>query len=266
MTMEFTRSFALEPDSIKFRSGDGRTVEAYATVFDTLADVRDADGEYQEVIDPKAFNMAIGLKRRSGGGWDIPVMFNHGMTLFHTPSEIDSVPIGVAEEIKPDKRGLFTRTRYHDTPRANAVLESIRERSITAYSFSGAFRKSDPPVPRGGFRRNSRGELPVVRRMESTLREFGPATFPVYQGAEVVGVRAEQAALLLSQLTPGEIDRLVSMIASSSRTDQLDAGIPDEGTATEEQIREEILDHSVRSPKERLMARYAEFIINTRSA
>jgi HK97 family phage prohead protease len=256
--MEFTRSFALE--DIRVRSGDGRTVEAYATVFDTPADVRDADGEYQEIIDPKAFNMAIGLKRRSAGGWDIPVMFNHGMTLYHTPSEIDSVPIGVAEEIKPDKRGLFTRTRYHDTPRANAVLESIREGSITAYSFSGAFRKSDPPVPRGGFRRNDKGELPVVRRMESTLREFGPATFPVYQGAEVVGVRAEQAALILSQLTPGEIDRLVTMIASNSRTDQLDAGIP-EGTATEEQL----VEHSVRSPKEQLMANYAAFIIRTRS-
>ena len=261
--MEFTRSFALE--DIHVRSGDGRTVEAYATVFDTPADVRDADGEYQEVIDPKAFNMAIGLKRRASGGWDIPVMFNHGMTLYHTPSEIDSVPIGVAEEIKADKRGLFTRTRYHDTPRANAVLESIREGSITAYSFSGAFRKSDPVVPRGGFRRNSKGELPLVRRMESTLREFGPATFPVYQGAEVVGVRAEQAALIFSQLAPGEIDRLATMIASS-RTDQLDAGIPDEGTATEEQLYEEVLDtHSVRSPKEQFVANYAAFIIRTRS-
>jgi hypothetical protein len=101
--------------------------------------------------------------------------------------------------------------------------------------------------------------------MESTLREFGPATFPVYQGAEVVGVRAEQAALILSQLTTGEIDRLVNMIASNSRSDQLDAGIPD-GTATEEQLIDDMIEeHSVRSPKEQLMANYAAFIIRTRS-
>jgi HK97 family phage prohead protease len=266
MTMEFTRSFALEDISVR-SGGDGRTVEAYATVFNTPADVRDADGEYVEVIDPSAFNRAIDHARRAKGGWNIPVMFNHGMTIFHTPSEIDSVPIGVVDEIRADKRGLFTRARYHDTPRANAVLESIREGSITAYSFSGAFRRSDPGVPRGGFRRSSSGDLPTVRRMESTLREFGPATFPVYAGAEVVGVRAEQAAAILSRLAPGEIDRLADMFASSTRFDSLEDGTPDlviddEGPATEDPPE----GHSVRSPKERLMARYAEFIINTRSA
>lgn len=263
--MEFTRSFALEDISVR-SGGDGRTVEAYATVFNTPAEVRDADGEYVEVIDPTAFNRAIGLAQRAKGGWNIPVMFNHGMTIFHTPSEIDSVPIGVAEEIRADKRGLFTRTRYHDSPRANAVLESIREGSITAYSFSGAFKRSDPGVPRSGFRRSSAGDLPTVRRTESTLREFGPATFPVYAGAEVLGVRAEQAALFLSQLAPAEIDRLVTMIASSTRTsDQLEDGTLDDesGPATEDQLEDE---HSVRSPKEQLMARYAAFIIRTRSS
>ena len=48
--MEFTRSFALEDISVR-SGGDGRTVEAYATVFNIPADVRDADGEYIEVID-----------------------------------------------------------------------------------------------------------------------------------------------------------------------------------------------------------------------
>jgi HK97 family phage prohead protease len=244
--------------------GDGRTVEAYATVFNTPAEVRDADGEYIELIDPTAFNRAIDHAKRAKGGWNIPVMFNHGMTLFHTPSEIDSVPIGVVEEIRADGKGLFTRARYHDSPRANAVLESIRERSITAYSFSGAFRKSEPSVPRGGFRRSSSGDLPTVRRMVSTLREFGPATFPVYAGAEVLGVRAEQAAVLLSQLAPGEIDRLATMFTSSTRSsDQLEEGTFDEESepAAEDQLEE----HSVRSPKEQLLARYAEFL-RTRSA
>ncbi len=263
--MEFTRSFALEDISV--RSSDGRTVEAYATVFNTPADVRDQDGEYVEVIDPTAFNRAIDHARRAKGGWNIPVMFNHGMTLFHTPSEVDSVPIGVVDEIRADSKGLFTRARYHDSPRANAVLESIREGSITAYSFSGAFRKSTPSVPRGGFRRSSAGDLPTVRRMESTLREFGPATFPVYAGAEVLGVRAEQAARILSQLAPAEIDRLADMFTSSTRTsfdvDQLEDGTPDDsGPATEDQP----AGHSVRSPKEQLMANYAAFIIRTRSA
>ena len=141
------------------------------------------------------------------------------------------------------------------------MLEAIREGSITAYSFSGAFRRSDPQVPRGGFRSDSAGNLITVRRTESTLREFGPATFPVYAGAEVVGVRAEQAAYLLSRMAPGEADRLATFLASGTPLDQLEAGTFDDSElATEGQPE----GHSVRSPKEQLLARYAEFI-RTRS-
>jgi HK97 family phage prohead protease len=260
--MEYTRSFALEDISVR-SGGDGRTVDAYATVFNTPAPVRDADGEYIEEIDPAAFNRAIDHARRAKGGWNIPVMFNHGMTLFHTPSEVDSVPIGVPEEIRADKRGLFTRTRYHDSPRARAVLESIREGSITAYSFSGAFRRSDPLVPRGGFRADHSGDLPTVRRTESTLREFGPATFPVYAGAEVVGVRAlAMMNAYLDTLPPEEIERLLEKYRSGTPVDPPEIGTPDDsGPATGDPLEE----HSVRSPKEELRARYAEFI-RTRSA
>ena len=78
--MEFTRSFALEDISVR-SGGDGRTVEAYATVFNIPTEIHDHDGDYLEVIDPGAFNRAIGLAKRSQGGWNIPVMFNHGMTI-----------------------------------------------------------------------------------------------------------------------------------------------------------------------------------------
>lgn len=255
--MEYTRSFALEDISVR-SDGGGRTVDAYATVFNTPAPVRDADGEYIEEIDPVAFNRAIEHARRAKGGWSIPVMFNHGMTIFHTPSEIDSVPIGVAEEIRADTRGLFTRTRYHNSPRANEILESIKEGSINAYSFSGAFKRSDPAVPRGGFRPGRNGDLPTVRRTESTLREFGPATFPVYAGAEVVGVRAEQAAMLLSHLAPGELDRLAAIFASGTRLDPPEAGTPESsGSATEDPPKR----HSARTTRQELAARRAQFLI-----
>jgi HK97 family phage prohead protease len=254
--MEYTRSFALEDISVR-SAADGRVVEAYASAFNAPADVRDQDGEYIEIIDPAAFNRAIEHARRAKGGWNIPVMFNHGMTIFHTPSERHSVPIGVPEEIRADKRGLFTRTRYHNTPVADEVLEAIRDGSITAYSFSGVFRRSDPPVPRGGFRPDRSGDLPTVRRTESTLREFGPATFPVNAGAEILGVRAEQVAMLLSHLAPGELDRLATLITSGTHLDPPEAGTPeDSGPAAEDPPE----GHSARSPKQELRARYAEFI------
>jgi HK97 family phage prohead protease len=255
----YTRSFALEDISIR-ADGSGRTVDAYATVFNTPSPVHDQDGEYEEIIDPAAFNRAIEHAKRSRGGWNIPVMFNHGMTIFHTPSERHSVPVGTPEEIRPDQRGLFTRTRYHKTEPADEVLEAIREGSINAYSFSGAFHRSDPMIPRGGFRADSAGKLRVVRRIESTLREFGPAVFPVHAGAQVVGVRAEQAALLLGNLAPGEFERLAEMFRSGTPLgDSPEPGTPPDGgpAADDPPTR----GHSTRSPKQELQARRAQFLI-----
>jgi HK97 family phage prohead protease len=260
--MEYTRSFPLEDITVR-SDGIGRTVDAYAAVFNTPAAIRDADGEYDEVIDPTAFNRAIDHAVRFGGGvQSIPVMFNHGMTIYHTPSELDSMPIGVAEEIKADKRGLFTRTRYHNTPRADAALENIKAGSIRAYSFQGAFKRSDPVVPHGGFRRGRDGTTKTVRRMESTLKEYGPTPFPAYAGAEVVGVRA--LASFLNTLQPVEFEAFLQLYRSGTPLDPPD----DLGTSADaEPAADDPLDneHSTRSPKQELRARYAEFI-RTRSA
>jgi HK97 family phage prohead protease len=204
MPSPYTRTFGLEDISVR-SGGDGRTVEAYASVFNTAAPVRDQDGEYEEIIDPSAFNRAIDHQQRSGR--QFPVLFNHGMTIFHTPDPEGGIPIGVAEEVRADRKGLFTRSKYHNTPRADQVLEAIREGSISAYSFGGSFLRSTPSVPARGFKKQA-GTLPTVRRMEASLREFGPATFPVYANAEIVGVRAEQVASMLGQLSPLEFDRL----------------------------------------------------------
>lgn len=213
----YTRSFALDDISVK-RGGDSRTVEAYAAVFDTPTPVRDQDGEYEEVCDPRMFNRALDHAQRAKGGWGIPVMYNHGMTIYGSPSERHSVPIGVPEEIKVDGRGLYTRTKFHKSALAEEILEAINEGSIRAYSFSGVFHQTEPRVPHGGFRADFTGRLPRVRRMESSLREYGPTPFPVYQGAEVVGVRAEQAALLINRLEAGEFDRLLTMLRSVAGT------------------------------------------------
>jgi HK97 family phage prohead protease len=261
--LPYTRSFALEDISIR-SGGDGRTVEAYAAIFYTPAAIRDQDGEYEEVIDPTAFNRAIGLARKQTGGFNIPVMFNHGMTLFHTPSEAGTMPIGVAEEISADKRGLFTRSRYNTTPLADAALENIRDGSISAYSFAGVFKDSKPTAPRGGYRAGRDGTLQTVRRMVSTLREFGPTPFPAYAGASVVGVRAEQLLPLLTNLAPGEFERLANLFRTGNPFQNLeqpaDCDTPElSGPADQDQPDD---GHSRRSPRQELQARRARFIID----
>lgn len=255
-TSPFTRSFVLDDISVRTEGG-GRTVDAYAAVFDTPAAVHDPDGDYEEVIDRGAFNRTLEHNRRSRGGM-IPVLFNHGMTLFGTPSERYSIPIGVSEEIRPDNKGLFTRSKFHRSAAADEVLEAIRDGSITSYSFRGEFMRSDPIVPRRGFRKDAQGRLPTVRRMESSLMEYGPGTFTVYKDATIVGVRAEQAALLLNSLAPGELDRLTSFLRSDTHADPSDLGTPsDEDPASDDPP----LRHSTRTPKQEAQARRADFII-----
>lgn len=191
---DFTRSFPLE--DIKIRSGgDGRTVEAYAAVFGQEVPISDQDGRYLERIDPAAFNKTIADK-----GNRFSVLYNHGMTIFGTPSDSGSMPIGVPLEVQADSRGLRTLTRYNKTPLGEATLEAISSGSLTAQSFAGTFVRSDKMKPSGGFRANSAGELSLVTRQEINLREYGPTPFPAYSEAAIVGVRslADTDKMLLS--------------------------------------------------------------------
>jgi HK97 family phage prohead protease len=197
---EYIRLYPLEDIHI-LRSadgGDGRTVEAFAAVFDDPAEIQDFEGHYVEVIDRAAFNKVIADASRARGGFpgSVKVLYNHGMTIQGTPSERFSMPIGVPVDIRAEQRGLLTRTRYNETPLAEEILENIRAGSITSQSFTGRIVRSDPQLRRGGRHRpDSAGNLPTVRRTELGLREYGPVLWPAYSGAEILGVRMS---------TPGE--------------------------------------------------------------
>lgn len=170
---------------------DGRTVEAYAAVFDSPAEIRDGEGHYREVIDRTAFNKTLSDARRDGGAWRVGCFYNHGMSIHGTPEGQFSLPLGTPVHIEATSRGLLTRTRYAKTELADQVLELIDSGAITAQSFTGRIVRSDPGRPVGGKYRPGRGTgLPMVRRMELGLREYGPTPFPAYADAAVLGVRA----------------------------------------------------------------------------
>jgi HK97 family phage prohead protease len=191
---EYMRLYPLEDIHI-LRSadgGDGRTVEAFAAVFDDPAEIQDFEGHYVETIDRSAFNKVIADASRARGGFpgSVKVLYNHGMTIQGTPSERFSMPIGVPVDIRAEQRGLMTRTRYNETALAEEILENIRAGSITSQSFTGRIVRSDPQLRRGDrYRPDSTGGLRTVRRTELGLREYGPVLWPAYSGAEILGVR-----------------------------------------------------------------------------
>jgi HK97 family phage prohead protease len=191
------RSYPLEDIRVLSRAqgseyADGRTVEAYAAVFDTRAEIRDHEGHYSEVIDRSAFNKAIADSHPQGGRqtWRTKVFYNHGMTLYGTPSERFSMTLGSPVDIRVEDRGLLTVTRYNENPLAEEVLEMIRSGDITSQSFSGGIIRSDPVRPRRGYQPDARGALPTVRRLELGLKEYGPTPFPAYSDAAVLSLRS----------------------------------------------------------------------------
>lgn len=184
--MDAVRSFPLVDISIR-SGGDGRTVEAYAAVWDSPQKVTDQQGTYIEQIARTSFDETIA--ERGDKPW--PVYYNHAKTPWGTPSEVDSVPIGASVEApRVDSRGLVTVSHYHNTERADAILESIRSGAITSQSFSGSFVESTPKMPRTGYHPNRSGDLIVVTRNKVKMREYGPASFAVYEGAAITGVRS----------------------------------------------------------------------------
>jgi phage head maturation protease len=233
---EITRSFPLEDIEIQ-RGGDGRTVKAYAAVFDVAAPVADRWGVYEETYHRSAFNKAISDAAPAGSrsSWGVGVFYNHGMTIHGTPSERGSMPLGTPIDITADNRGVLTVTRYNKTELADETLESIRSGAITGQSFTGRIIRSDRETPRGGFRRGADGVLPSVMRMEMGLKEYGPTPFPVFTTANVVAVRADMSDadkallnMLLVQLAASDaaLDPIVEAIcAADGALDQAQAVI-----------------------------------------
>jgi HK97 family phage prohead protease len=181
------RSFALDGIQI-LRSGDGRTVEAYAAVFDQPYEVRDQHGHYMELIDRAAFNRTL----TNGAGKSAMCLYNHGMTVHGTPDALSSVPLGTPLEIRADGRGLLTVTRYNKSALADSVLEAIRNGDIRSQSFRGRIVRSSPErVPM----RSRGGVLPTITRHELGLTDYGPTPIPVNAGAEIMAVRSRTELL-----------------------------------------------------------------------
>lgn len=222
MSTTYLRTWALDDITIQ-RSGDGRTVEAYAAMFDTPYEVQDQHGHYMEVIERSAFNRTLshGLSRTV-------CLYNHGMDLRGKPDALASVPLGTPLEIRPDGRGLLTITRYNKSALADSVLEAVRAGDIRSQSFRGGIYRSSPG---GRLPRQRPGDpLPTVTRHELGLADYGPTPIPVNESEMVVAVRsAVEIANELAGLSEAERAELIRALSSTTPQD------PETTTATSHQ-------------------------------
>lgn len=222
-TAYYSRSFPLEGIEILSRAkgGDGRTVEAYAAVFDAPQEIHDQHGDYVEKVHRTAFNRTLA----NNGAKTTLCLYNHGMSVVDgRPQAEYGVPLGSPIEVRPDGRGLLTVTRYNKSSLADSVLEAIRNDDITAQSFRGRVYRSDPPrVPRV----RAGQPLPTITRMELGLSDYGPTPRPYYANAAIVAVRSAQEIYSeIGGLDEVERAELIRLLATTR------ASVPEPATAT----------------------------------
>lgn len=213
------RTFAVTDFEIQRTDRTGRTVTAYAAVFDQEAEIRDAHGHYFESIHRSAFNRAI-----SHGIQRVNVFYNHGYDLSGKPNMLGAVPIATPLDIKPDGTGLLTISRYNDGELADAILAAWDGGQITGQSFRGAVYNSKP--------RGARGGVKSIERTELGLKEYGPTHSPAYAGAGLVAIRSQDE---LAELVRSMISEMVGTPSGPSTDDRgtptgpAAAGDPSEG-------------------------------------
>lgn len=224
MTTTITRATALDDMAVRAgrvtcdtcgRDATGRVIDAYAAVFDQDTEIVDDRGHYIERISPAAWNKRLAdISRSKVGLRSVAVFYHHGNTIAGTPSEIGSHPVGHPLAIRADAHGLLTSTHYGTSDHAERTFRDVIDGNATGHSFTGAIFASDPPrVPR--VRRGD--DLPRVRLLELGLAEYGPTPLPFYEGAQLVGVRAQQ---LLDQ---GAADAVEAAVAAGVDLDALAA-------------------------------------------
>ncbi len=169
-------------------SGDGRTLEGYAAVFDSPTRIRSWEGDFTETIRAGAF--ARSLKER------LPVLqYDHGKD-----ARVGSVPIGAIEDVREDKRGLYVRAKLFDNPVVEPVRQAIAGGAIRGMSFRFE-------VPDGGDTWSRSGSTEEREIRDADVHELGPVVFPAYDTTSVT-VRS-----LLAQLDPDQYRHLLRELA-----------------------------------------------------
>lgn len=194
------RWVALDDVDIKRVDRKGREVTAYAAVFGEPAEITDKHGHYWEEINRAAFNRTV-----SHGIGRVQVFYNHGYDLTGRPNMLGAIPIATPREIKPDGRGLITRSYYNDGEVADAVLAAWSGGQIRGQSFSGKVHQDRVMGERDG--------LEHIERTELGLREYGPTHSPAYDTDGLLAIRSQDD---LAELVRSMIQEIAAGTSSTS--------------------------------------------------
>jgi len=213
----------LFPAEIELRDeGAGMpTMSGHFAVFNEWTEINSSwEGRFLERISPGAFEKTFSENTRH-----MRVLFNHGKD----PSIGDKV-LGPIQELRADAKGAYYEVPLFDTSYNKDLLPGLQAGS---YGSSFRFKVMREDVERTPERSAHNPEGIQERTiLEAKVMEFGPVTFPAYQGA-TAGVRSLTDEFILAELDPEKIAeallRLTGQNAPSLET-------PPEGTSPEHQV------------------------------
>jgi hypothetical protein len=198
------------------KDATGRVIDAYVGRFNEKALIDDEQGRYFEEIDPTAWNKRLAdLQRSRTGLRGVSVFYNHGFNLYGEPSDAGSHPVGHPMAVRADAAGLLTATHYGNSDYASRVLQDLLDGNVTGHSFTGRIVRSDPQRP---SRARPGQQLPLVRRLELGLVEYGPTPVPYYEGAQLVGSRSRQLDPATERQLPADAEPEVIVVSQHTIT------------------------------------------------
>ena len=158
-------------------SGPG-TLIGYLAVFNQWSEINSAhEGHFMERLTPGAFNRTL-----AAGRGKVKVTFNHGKD----PSMGDKV-LGIPTVLEPDAHGVRYEVPLFDTSYNRDLAPGLK-----AGAYGSSFRFN---VHAEDFNRRAKASdynpkgLPERTVRDLHMPEFGPVTFPAYEGASA-GMRS----------------------------------------------------------------------------
>jgi HK97 family phage prohead protease len=177
------------------------------------------EGTFMERIAPGAFKKTFAERTPK-------ILFQHGRD-----PEVGDKPIAEVTELKEDKTGAYYEARLFEGLPA-LVAEGLRAGQYGA-SFGFQVVREDIDSEPDPSESNPQG-LPERTITEIKLREFGPVTFPAYDGA-TAGVRSLTDDVLLAQMLQHP-DRLREILAQRPGTRTLEIEITGDTDALERAV------------------------------
>lgn len=181
---------------------DTPTMTGHFAVFDQWTEINSIfEGRFLERFAPGAFRKTFG-ENRDG----MRVLFQHGRDPM-----IGDKPLGTIETLREDSDGAFYEVPLLDAPYVRETILPGLEAGLYGASFRfRAVREEIVDEPKRSDR-NPDG-LPERTVKEAAVQEFGPVTFPAYEGA-TAGVRSVTD---LFRLRPDELRELLERHKTSS--------------------------------------------------